>query len=237
MDGVLVLSEVHPLRGPDKSLMQARHWFHLIGPEDRTWKESLKQLPAVEGFVETALRLVDRAAARGERLMLRDWTHLDYIGVPFVFRPSYRLTTANVLAQHAEILQVAVVRHPLDQFLSSRVRQGMRPYLRLDSFLQGYRCFAEQAVQIGFQRYEDFARDADKELRALCDRLDVPFDAGYATKWQDYAHVTGDKTGGTSRAYEAGKIVTLPRRICEPELLAACRANRDYQAAIDLLGY
>ena len=75
-----------------------------------------------------------------------------------------------------------------------------------------------------------FTEAPDEHLRTLCERLQIPFDAGYAAAWADNAHVTGDIS-------LARTIAPVRRKPVDGDLLAACRGNADYQAAIALLGY
>ena len=59
----------------------------------------------------------------GQRLVVRDWSHLDFTGVPFVSKPAYRLLTAEALKSRFDLRQVCTVRHPLEtmlEILSSR---------------------------------------------------------------------------------------------------------------------
>ncbi len=103
----------------------------------------------------------------------------------------------------------------------------------LATYLQGYRRFAEFCVRLGFIRYEDFVRDPDTQLKALCANLDIPFDPGYTDRWTTYAKVTGD-LAALNRSKE---IRRSPRRPMEAGLLDRFAANADYRRAIDLLGY
>jgi hypothetical protein len=232
MEGVVLLSEIHPagVRFDNMNpLNQAHDWFGLLTPADIAMLERRGPLP----FADAIALVHARAAGRGALLVIRDWTHLDFTGVPYVPRPPYALGLVEALAPSFDILHMATVRHPIDQWLSLRRLRVMQGVIDLPTFLYGYRRFAELCPAIGFVRYEDFASDPEAALRALCARLAVPYDAGFRHRWSAYARMTGDvrRTAADSR-------IRLPARPpVEPSLLAAFAENADYRRAIELLGY
>ena len=229
MDGVVLLSEIHPLGTRQfNPIAQARQWFDLLSSDDLA---RLVRAGSVE--FAAAIHLIEqRARERGRRLVLRDWSHLDFTGVPFV-APAYRLRTAEALRTHFTLIQVCTVRHPLDQWLSLSRLAVVQGRLGLPQFLHGYRRFAEVAAGIGFHRYEDFVAAPAAVLEAMCRRLELAFDPGFATRWPDWDKITGD-VGERQGRHE---IRPAPRRPLPPGLLTACAANPDYRAALDLLGY
>src|SRR5690606_22379105 len=84
LPGVCLLSEINP-RGVSRfnPLRQAARWYGLLQPAEVT---SLQ-----DGNFQTlrqAIALIDaRATARELTLVIRDWSHLDWIGFPFVDDP------------------------------------------------------------------------------------------------------------------------------------------------------
>jgi hypothetical protein len=229
MSGVLLLSEIHPLGTAQfNPLVQAQRWYGLLSSQDLAELKARGRI----GFVEAIELIHQRAADAGQRLVIRDWSHLDFTGVPFVASPAYRLLTADALAARFELSRICTVRHPLDQWLSLRGLAVIQRKLILDDYMKGYRRFAEQAREIGFLRYEDFVADPDAGMKELCRRLELRFDRHFADRWSSYAFVTGDVAGSRSV-----KIQPAPRRPAEPALLDALRANPDYRASLELLGY
>lgn len=230
MAGNALLSEAHP-RGMQfiDPVRQAIEWFGLLTPQDESAIRSASQ-----PFLEMTLRAQAKAQDAGLRLILRDWSHLDFTGVPFVADPKYTLTTAEVLKPHCKVVQAATVRHPIDQWLSLCRLQIMAGKVSLPAFLYGYRRFAEQAAAIGFVRYEDFTYDPDGSLAELCAWLALPFDPGYAARWAAYDRMTGD---GVRVAQQHVNIAPASPRNYDPNLLAAAAADPNYQVALDLLGY
>jgi hypothetical protein len=230
MSGVVLLSEIHPLgTNQFNPLVQAQRWYGLLSSQDL---HELKTRGRIS-FGDAIELIRRRADDCGQRLVIRDWSHLDFTGVPFIAKPAHRLLTAEALAARFELLQICTVRHPLDQWLSLSQLAVVHGRLTLEGFLLGYRRFAEVASGIGFHRYEDFTTDPERVARSLCSTLQLRYDRGFKERWRDYTFVTGDVGG--SRA--GGEIRPVPRRPAAPELLAALAANQDYRASLDLLGY
>lgn len=232
MDGVTLISEIHPADlKTTKPMMQAREWFGLVGAKDiMRWK---MRPPSVLQFVSLC---ETRAAANGNTLVLRDWSHLDYIGVPFA-RPGYGFALREALEGAYAIRSATTTRHPVDQYLSLIQLHVVAPKLDFDKYCLGCHEFAKYASGAGFHRYEDFTADPDTVLKAMCEELDLPFDAGYKDKWHAYTTITGDTVPTLGRGSTKKEIVSMPRKAIEPELLERFRANEDYRSACALLGY
>ncbi len=232
MDKIIVLSEVHPaaLRHTNP-VWQAHEWFGLISPGERAAFER----PGAS-FVEFITLAEQRARHKGKRLVLRDWAHIDYIGFPYA-PPTGRATLLETLAPGFEVHQAVTVRHPLDQWLSLNTLDVIRGRLTPEAYLAGVRTFAEQVAGGPFTRFEDFTRQPMIEARTLCDRLGVPFDPAFMTRWHAYEKVTGDRKEHASRASGRKQITPLERRPVEPALLETFRASEDYRVSCERLGY
>jgi hypothetical protein len=230
MDGIVLLSEIHP--GGTQyfdPLAQAQQWFALLSPEDISRVEARSgTLP----FDETIALIEQRCRERGRQLVIRDWTHLDYTGVPFVRTPPYELTLARTLAARFDVISFATVRHPIDQWLS--LERVARPGGRIaaETFLRGCGRFAREAARIGFVRYEDFLRHPQAAMTEICARLRLPFDPGFVDKWQRYTTITGDP----EREPQTSIRPPGPRTYA-PDLLARFAASADYRETLELLGY
>jgi hypothetical protein len=228
MDNIALLSEIHPLGTHIfNPLAQAQDWHNLMQPEDSSRQYN---------FIETIQLIEQRCRASGRTLVIRDWAHLDFIGVPFLERPSYHNQLNEALTSIFDVMQYSLVRHPADQWLSTARLKVMEGHLDLDAFLAGYQKFAEQAAASGFMRYEDFTREPVAQMERLCRHLQLDFDAGFINKWQKNRHVTGD-TSGMSRGSGFGEINPLQRRPVGTLLQEKLRNNPDYCHALELLGY
>ena len=204
MQSIVLLSEIHPL-GMHRfnPLHQAHAWYGLL---NSTELESARggQL----NFPDAIQLIWRRCGDQGKTLVLRDWSHLDYTGVPFT-QPSYRSLLAESLQSSFTLVRYSSVRHPLDQWLSLAQLPAYRDRLGPSRFLRGASRFAESAVETGFIRFEDFTRDSDRTLRQLCSGLELEFDPEYRDSWLAHTHITGDVLPGRAGA----NIAPLPRRL------------------------
>lgn len=228
MRGVVLLSEVHPLgTRAFNPLIQANAWYGLLSTDDL---ESARKRDV--NFLEAIQLIAQRCAEQGKTLVLRDWSHLDYTGVPFT-QPTYRSLLAESLQQSFALVRYASVRHPLDQWLSVRQQGVFHGRLGPARFLRGAGRFAEAAAGMGFVRYEDFTRDSDKTLQQLCAGLALGFDPEYREKWSTYTNITGDVLPGRA----GGEIAPLPRQpLTAAEKRSFC-SSPQYEAIIKCLGY
>lgn len=234
MKGINLLSEIHPMATDMfNPLGQAHEWFNLLDAVDiqRLQKGAVS-------FIEAIALVEMRSRQRGDTLVIRDWAHLDFTGVPFLSQPSYTLGLADALKQNFRLIQIATVRHPLDQWLSlSRLaimqEAIARGQLTIGLFLQGYLAYARHCQKIGFVRYEDFTRKPVQTMEAMCDRIDVSFDPGFIGHWHEYTAITGDVTSTRG----GNEIKALKRREVAPSLLAAFEREPAYAQALAMLGY
>lgn len=230
MRTVYLLSEAHPLGMRwINPVQQAVEWHRLMTPAEA--RVMLARGPV--RFDTLVALLAERAAQRGRTLVVRDWTHLDFHGVPYA-EPGMRCRTAVALAQACRTTRYATVRHPIDQWVSVSALPRVRETLGIDAYLAGCHAFARTAARLGFGRYEDFTRDPEGELRAMCRWLRVEYDPSWRTRWTGNQHVTGDTGPDRARPTE---IRPSRRRSVEPGILRAFERNDDYWETLRLLGY
>lgn len=231
MGGVTLLSEVHPFASMAVAAMnplyQYQRWFGL----DETLGAEVAAL-ADQGdatFADVIEVLAIDANRRGTTLVLRDWSHVDYVrggGLP----PSAHPRLIEALAPRMEISRLVTTRHPLDIWLSL-LSSGFAAPGALADVMRGMRQFAQYAHQSGYLTYEAFTETPDDWLQEATRRLDVPFDPGWADTWGSYTKITGD-SGRRSNA-----IAPRPRRPVSESMRAGVEANADYRLACELLGY
>ena len=233
MDGVTLISEIHPadLRTTNP-MMQASKWFGLIGKKD-LMRYKMRP-PSVLQFVSTCDQ---RSNDKGSTLVLRDWSHVDYIGVPTVMQPKHGFALRDEIDSVYDVRCSVTTRHPIDQYLSLIQLDVVRPHLVLEKYCTGCMKFAEFAVENGFHRYEDFTKDPDTVLRAMCEELAIEFDPGYRDKWHKYTTITGDTVPSLGRGSQKKEIVSMPRKAVDEALVEQFRANADYVRACELMGY
>ncbi len=234
MDGVVLLSEIHPnfcIPSLDvDAVEQAYKWFNLLTEQEvyRAGDRNPDNFHDVIGLINQ--RCIDQEKA----LVIRDWNHIDFTAVPYVPQPSFCLTTVDALKDFFTIIHTAIVRHPIDQWLSLIKIPNVKGLLSLDSFLHGYHQFAVHCAEIGFFKYEDFTKNPETQLRLLCNRLKLHFDPNFINRWGSYTKITGDIWGfgrGTN------EIRPLPRRLLDATLLEDFKRNADYLSSLEILGY
>jgi len=228
MQSVVLLSEIHP-RGTRtyNPLDQADRWYGLLTQDDIRWAQNARP-----DFIEAIALIEKRCRQSGRLLVIRDWSHLDYTGVPFM-HPTYRSGLVQALQSRFRIRRYATVRHPLDQWISLTKNQVIRERLDPDRYITGFIHFAKMAQEVGFVRYEDFTRTPDPVLKTLCKGLDLEFDAAYSSRWQSYENITGDVLPGRA----GQEIRQLPRQDTDTITTGRLRALPGYHRALEALGY
>lgn len=235
MQGVTLLSEIHPaathLFNP---LGQAHEWYGLLNDADLAALQGGKAMD----FAEAIALIEERSRQSNRSLVIRDWAHIDFIGLPWLEQPGYRLTLADTLQANFRLLRLFMVRHPLDLWLSLSGLEVMQQAvaagrLNLSFFLKGYEAFARQCAGHAFIRYEDFTHSPEAVMQQACMHLELPYDAGFMARWNSYKTITGD----VQSTRGGDEIRPLTRRPYAPELLAAFEAEDAYRNSLELLGY
>ncbi len=231
MPNVALLSEIHPMGlKMFNPLRQAHEWFGLLTPQDI---EGFRQARRME-FADAIDLARRRCEERGLKLVIREWNHLDFHGMPYVPNPPHKLMTTELLSPRFRLLRYCTVRHPIDHWISLNNVAVVHDKLTLEQFLTGCLEFAEHAVKIGFVRYEDFTRDPAPAMRTICTALEIDFDPTFEHKWASYKKITGDRAGSRGGVE---KIVALARKPVEAGLVERFERNAAYQKTLALLGY
>lgn len=258
MEDVCLLSEINP-GGTDQfnPLRQAANWHGLVD-DDEIHDFMSGDLEAFS----TAIGLIrQRANERGLTLVIRDWSHLDWIGFPFA-QPT--MTSAwdavqipiagdgnsagrpddcklEVPSQTAAAktrvdaflnVRCATVRHPVDQYLRTKRLSALETVWDDGAVWRGISEFAKFVQSITWIRYEDFLHHPTSSLRKICGALEVGYDDGWEHRWQDYHKITGDAPRGRRRS-----IAPKPRVAVDRQFWKSLRKNEDFFATLDLLGY
>ena len=239
MKNVFLLSEVHPRTDPGLTqldpIWQAQEWFRFFPDRPDAHKAF-----GGDAFAKKIERVYDEVAARNGILVLRDWSHLDFTGFPHVKDPLGRLSILDALDGRFDILNAALVRHPLPQFASHRALMAsgsaeraafVDKWFTPEFFARAYLFYAQAASDIGCVRYEDFLSDPDGFMKGLCATLAIPFDPGFQDRWRDNDSVTGAVDERTDR------IAATPRAPLPPDLEARLRESLDYRKTCALLDY
>ena len=235
MQGVCLLSEIpHDTAHPKAKsyqlspLKQAVEWHGLLDPQDL---EIFRKNPP--SFQQIMWLIEERASAHGLQLLVRDWSHMDWIG-----KPSYQPVDESRLADWLQdyiVHRHCTVRHPIDQYLSL-FKLGAMPDCdgTIDAYLEGMLKFSEWCHEIGFTRYEDLTHEPDTHLKHICEQLALDFAPSPIDRRSSFKHVTSDldlSRGG------AAAIRHAKRRAAPDELIDQFRSRETYSQIKQLLGY
>ncbi len=185
--GNVMLSEIHPRWSYYDPFGQAHDWFGLISEQEG--REFLARYG--HDYIKAIQLISSRCAERGQHLIIRDWTHVDFFSGPFPAKPIYRLSQYEVLKNHFDIRHIALIRHPLDTCLSLR---KLPPYkdITIHDFLNRYNAYVNQVKQVGFVRYEDFCDSPAPVIASVCQTLGVNYSEDFLERYKSYTTITGD---------------------------------------------
>lgn len=230
MQGVRLLSEIHPLGHRNRhfnALAQYQQWYEYPGIDGQS----------TPGFDRAIDLVYAHCAEQNDHLILRDWAHLDFVGPPAMRAPSFSLTLDARLSGRYRLLHGAIVRHPMETWLSlSKMSVIIDNNILMADFFAGYRRFLDAVRDHTWIRYEDFTTGPVQALSSLCAALEVQFDPGCLERWPDNRRITGD-IHNHSRAGDRTEIIHLPIRPIAPDLAAEVAENSDYQEIIDRCQY
>lgn len=228
MQGVMMFSEIHPGINKERMLEQAEQWFDLSPDIDS--KDDLDFLQVFDSVLQECL-------LKKQSLVLRDWSHVDFMAQPFVGFPVNRNVLIETLSESYDVRSVAIIRHPIDQWLSMHklviFKQNPLPVAH---FLNGYMSFMKQCCSDGFIRYEDITAEPNKMFAEICERIEINYDPGYWQKWSNYDYVTGD-VWNAGRANSDTEITSLPRVPVERETLNRFLVQAEFRELLKITGY
>ena len=226
MDSHVLLSEIHPGAQHVESfnvLSQAQKWHNIL--PQLNWRDT--------AFVEAVTRIEQSVREQGKQLILRDWSHADYLGPPVTNQPNHKPALLNVLSADFDIKSIQLVRHPLDTWLSLRkLNLIIKHKIDASQFLAAYRQYLVQTQSMYCLRYEDFLEAPCQQLSAACDSVGLTFDQGYQDRWFDFEKVTGDTSNNTSLR-KSPEISPRPRRDCGDVDISWFHDQADYRYIID----
>ena len=184
-----VLSEVNPAGSYLAPLWQAEHWLGLVNDQNRA---KLAALP-YEGQIA---RLATLAAASGRRLIVRDWSALNFLaGVMKGVEPSGVLEQEAYLPRAGlELRRVVLSRRANGIFHSLRAR--IPQFLRLDheTFGKAYLAYAQSVCHYPVVHLKEFTLDPKPWMRRICAELGAAYEEDFQARFAQYRNCTGNTT-------------------------------------------
>lgn len=225
MSDIAVLSRIHPL-GLEKinPLDQAHKWLGLLTDADVERLKSQVDWP----FQEIMQMIAERAEAKQQTLVIADWSDLDFIADKPASELYGSFLHPAVLEAQMEPISVALIRHPVDQWVHLQNQLGKdAPSIKI--FMRGYKRFSECLDGKETIRFEDFVADPGPVLQTLCSYLDAPFNSDWEDGWKDYRHVVGEPA--------RKKPENEPQVVVTDEIIESFESNPNYTPTITKLGY
>lgn len=226
---VVLLSEVNPLgvaakwnrQGTITALKgQARDWYGIELKSDT--------------FADAVVELEQVCKATGKRLVVRDWSYPNFAPHKTNRRnPPRRFLTLEALEGRARVIPFAFVRNAIDAYIS--MPRGRKPGEYFSDYLAYVKALTARELPIF--RYEDFCRNPDDAMLAICRCAGIPFSTAYRD-FGDYANVTGDvQLGQGSRGIRAGMIKPMKRKKVPASMARAIDRCADMVEANRMLNY
>jgi hypothetical protein len=194
LPGFVVLSETNPrsanlFGGHLNPLSQLRQWRPELTERLSAWNESEIGYPWRFGQM---LDILDQTATeKGLRLLIRDYTYIDFIGVPYVWPVPCDCSLDLAFDGRFAMTELFLVRRPPDQLASLRIHPPFANLITAQWLLDGYRAFLAAKPGIPIYRYEDLMAAPQVTFRRMCETLQVPFNVRGLTDFQSVKHVTG----------------------------------------------
>jgi hypothetical protein len=177
--------------------------------------------------------VADNARKAGVPLVVRDYSYIDFLGVPFAC-PMAGSSLNDALKDRGHMCNALIIRHPVDNYNSLIRHVEVNGLLTPEGFIDGYLDFVRTFVGSVVIRFEDFTLDPAIETGRLCAALNVP----YRADWQDHFSGAG-VASGHSRGLSDHIITDTTRSNQAERQSAELRLNRvqRYSELLSLTGY
>ncbi len=228
LPNVVILSELNPLGGGagrkrNKSYRtvweQAKNWYNIDVNSSN--------------FVQEIVDLKKITDARNKRLIVRDWTFVNFNPLPHnKNNPSYSLKALKCLKNEIDLIPFAFVRDSIDVWLSRNTPP-------VEDFFKRYLNYVKELIKnnIKIFKYEDFCQNPDSILKKMCEYLDIKFSNNYKN-YKSFTTVHGDiQSLKPSRGRKLNKIKLLPRKKISTDKITKLNNCKKMQKANKLLDY
>ena len=188
MPNVSVFSEVNPL-----SLMDDVHRSG-FAPTDLTYLAKQINFPMIDDLSINIFKagvgvLADHARQLGKHLVLREHSHSNF---HYNEISEKRTNIRTILECEHSLLPIVTVRHPIDSYLSL-MSSGWIKFTpaTFAEYCRRYLLFLEDNEGLQVFKYEEFVDDTQRQMRKICQALDLPFDEDFVGVFDLY-HLSGD---------------------------------------------
>ena len=215
---ILLLSEVHPSRR-GRDIRQQCMKFHKIAIP-----KSINSYTNCISFLKENTK---------KRIIIRDLSHQD-----FLFRRcSLNALSVKLLTDRFVLNRLALVRNPVDQFLSMMNFAPIKKYMSFEVFCRGYIAFNHSIKGVPVIRYEDLIRYPEEVLRTTSSALNINISSSSLNAFHLNKKVTGDNSQDGSRGIDLRDIKALPKRQLYEETCEKMREIPQLKKVCDKLQY
>jgi hypothetical protein len=180
-------------------------------------------LGTIENFRELVAAFHRCASAAARHLVIRDYSYVDFVGIPYIANPPRHLILPTALPPAVSTASVAFIRHLIDQWVSLCKHKQMLAVLGPAVFCDAYAAFLHEFGAQRVYKYETFVQNPSGELRSMCEDLALPFDPSFVHRFHNFNGVTGDMT-------RFDETISAPnRKVLPAELLAEFRLQHELQ--------
>ena len=221
--GIILLSEIHPEGVSIRKKMgvppyqfdpifQFQIWNNLF--EKHEYENILNSNYKFEDKIDI---IYEKTELANKELIIRDWSFADFFGKPFI-EPSNKNLLLEILSKKYEILNLYIIRHPLNLYLSCYNNfRFFRDNYNFDFFLKGYRNFFMDASKKNIFLFEDFILEPEKNLKNMCETLKINYDNNYLNRLKDI-NLTGDPNAKISTKIHYKNNISKKKLIKEDDL-------------------
>jgi hypothetical protein len=221
-----MISEVNPLGGGEGELKEKS--FVTVQQQSKNWYN----IPlASNTFKDGLVELYNYSKEHNQKLILRDWPFINFNPHELnKFNPSNSFLSIEELKDHVEILPFAIIRDSIDIWIS-------RGDKNLDNFYGPYEAFIKEIIKhkIKIFKYEDFCKDPEREIKVICQYINVPYNEGWK-KYTEYTKANGDSQNKNSKGRQIS-IKSLNRKGLNINEIVALENCTAMKRCNKLMGY
>ena len=196
-EDVVLLSEIHPngveiLKKMNKEydlgdpIFQAQEWNSLFEKDEY---EKIKSLNY--NFQDKIHIILEKVEKKDKKLIIRDWCFVDYFGIPYT-EPTYKNSILDTLSKKFNILNLYILRHPLELYISNfKIFPFFRDNYKFNFFVKGYEKFFLHTLKDKIFKYEDFNNNPEDNLKNMCKILKINFNNNFKDNLKNIK-LTGD---------------------------------------------
>ena len=109
----------------------ATNWYPaLFSPGDKLW---IMELIYKDNSIDLLKKFSIRVAKNNMSLVIRDWSHLDFISTQLLEYPPYRMSLKEMLHGNINLNESFIVRHPMSLYQSMVTSGDDNDYLKTTS--------------------------------------------------------------------------------------------------------